>query len=121
MPVTWLRLLAHWVTLSVPPSEPRSIILPFFHKKGSAVGNPVVGFGVKLVNDVPATISACCSSQGPVTKESGPPSVPRSRMTPFFHRKACVGDGNGPRPLKEKGSKVVSTVATPTTSPASFM
>src|SRR5215831_2256416 len=44
--------------------------------------------------------------------ESGPPSVPRSRITPFCQMKACVG-----APRNENGSGEVLMVENPTTTP----
>src|SRR5215469_6904221 len=94
-PVTCPLLFAHCAIPTVPPSVPRSIMVPFFQRKGCAVGKPVVGFGIESMNEVPTTSSLRSLLQSPATNESGPPSVPRSRITPFFQRNTCVGEGNG--------------------------
>src|ERR1700731_2774395 len=92
-PTTWPRLFIHCGDPKVPPKPPRSIILPFLlpvlglQTKGSTVGTPVDGFGTKLVKDQPATAPWSLMIQAAL---SGPPNVPKSRMTPLFQRKAWV-------------------------------
>jgi len=95
---------------NVPPRVPRSSIVPFSQRNGSAVGFPVTVFGVELVKEFPAT---CPRSFTTLAMASGPPKVPKSCITPFCQRMARV---SVPKPNKENGSGIESE-ATPTTSP----
>jgi len=62
----------------VPPKDPNFVILPSFQKNGANVGTPVVGFGVEVVYEHPAT---CPPSLILAAKASGPPSVFADRLT----------------------------------------
>src|SRR5215469_13287332 len=81
------RLLSQFGTPNTPPRVPRSTIMPFRQTKGSRVGILVVGFGVVFVYENPAT-SPLSSTK--TAQLSLPPSVPRSRITPFCQRNACT-------------------------------
>src|SRR5215472_3822161 len=105
----------------VPPSEPRSTILPFSQRKGSCVGTlgkqngPLSAFGVEFMYEYPITWPRLL---GPTDgAASGPPRVPMSRITPCSHRnvRVCV-----PKPNKEKGSGTVFAEA-PITCPLSLI
>src|SRR5436309_13579428 len=91
------------------------VILPWSQRNACWVGSPVLAFATAFVKDTPATKSLRSLLQPPEGKESAPPSVPRSCITPCLQMNACVGERQGPM---GKESNVVSTVAIPTTSPA---
>src|SRR5438477_12559315 len=91
------------------------VIVPWSQTNGCCVGRPVLELAVEFVNDHPTTKSLRSLLQPPVGKESAPPKVPRSCITPCLQMNACVGERQGPR---GKESIVASTVAIPTTSPA---
>src|SRR5438094_4786658 len=91
------------------------VILPWSQRNACWVGSPVLAFATAFVKDTPATKSLRSLLQPPEGKESAPPSVPRSCITPCLQMNAWVGERQGPT---GKESNVVSTVAIPTTSPA---
>src|ERR1700676_3977596 len=62
----------------VPPSVPRSVMVPFSQRNGSVVGSPVTGFTVEFVNEHPTTCPLSLIVMFPQGGESGPPKVPRS-------------------------------------------
>src|SRR5215469_2969792 len=94
-----------------------SRMVPFSQRNACSVGSPVVGFRVESVVDHPETKSTRWLLHPPIGDESRPPSVPKSRITPSLHMKACIGELHGLWGLGN-GSRVVSTVANHTTSPA---
>src|SRR5215469_1331556 len=81
------RLLSQFGTPKTPPRVPRSTIMPFRQTKGSRVGRLVVGFSVVFVYENPATSPLSFTKTAQL---SLPPSVPRSRITPFCQRNACT-------------------------------
>src|SRR5262249_29832248 len=82
--VDWPRTcplsFAHCAPAIVPPSVGMSVILPLSHK--NACDSP------KLVEDDPATSPTRWLLQPPEGNEPGPPSVPRSCITPFLQMNA---------------------------------
>src|SRR5271165_2487164 len=118
LPTTWPRLFISCPSdksLAVPPSPPKSFMLPFSHKNGSSVGKPVVEFGIELVYENPVICPLPLTTNG---MASGPPKLPKSCMpSDSVQQNACVCV---PQPLSENGSGIVSP-ANPTTTSRLFM
>src|SRR2546422_6985466 len=74
------------------------VIVPWSQKNACWVGRPVLELAVEFVNDHPTTKSLRSLLQPPVGKESAPPKVPRSCITPFLQMNFCGSISAVPEP-----------------------
>ena len=98
-PATWPLLLTPAAKPLLPPSVGSGVITPFCQRKGRHIRfvpkpqkSSPNGSGAP-VSTVPPALSLSFGRQ--LAKLLGPPNVPRSVITPFRHRKACVAVSPG--------------------------
>src|SRR5215472_14111176 len=98
-PATWPRLLTPAAKPLLPPNVGSGVITPFCQRNGRHIRwvpkkqkSSPNGSGVK-VSAPPPTLSLSLGRKDALL--FGPPSVPRSVITPFCQRKACVAVSPG--------------------------